>query len=54
MTIDDFLIRVLKIIPILGLVGMVVQASSFFVSQCQQPETSAKGTAKAEEAGHVR
>lgn len=54
MTIDDFLIRVLKIIPILGLVGLLIQTSSFFVSQCQQPETSAKGTAKAEEAGHVR
>ena len=54
MTVDDLLIRVLKIIPILGLVGLVIQASSFFASQWHQPETGEKDTAKTMEMGHVR
>lgn len=54
MTVDDLLVRVLKIIPILGLVGLVIQASSFFASQWHQPETGEKDTAKTMEVDHVR
>ena len=54
MTVETLLIRVLKIIPILGLVGLVIQTSSFFVSQWCLPGTGEKDTAKTMEMGHVR
>lgn len=54
MTAEALLIRVLKIIPILGLVGLVIQASSFFASQWRLSETGEKDTAKAMEVDHVR
>ena len=53
MTAEALLIRVLKIIPILGLVGLVIQASSFFASQWRLPETGEKTPAKTMEVDHV-
>ena len=54
MTVETLLICVLKIIPILGLVGLVIQTSSFFASQWHLPETGEKDTAKTMEVDHVR
>lgn len=54
MTAEELLIRVLKIIPILGLVGLVIQTSSFFASQWRLPGTGEKETAKTMEVDHVR
>ena len=54
MTAETLLIRVLKIIPILGLVGLVIQASSFFASQWHLPEAGEKNAAKTMEVDHVR
>ena len=54
MTVETLLIRVLKIIPILGLVGLVIQTSSFFVSQWRLPETGEKDTAKTMGVDHAR
>ena len=54
MTAEALLIRVLKIIPILGLVGLVIQTSGFFASQWRLPETGEKSTAKTVAVGHVR
>ena len=54
MTVETSLSRVLKIIPILGLVGLVIQTSSFFASQWRLPGTGEKDTAKTMEVGHVR
>lgn len=54
MTVETLLIRVLKIIPILGLVGLVIQASSFFTSQWHLPETGEKDASKTMEMSHVR
>ena len=54
MTAEALLIRVLKIIPILGLVGLVIQTSGFFASQWHLHETGEKTTAKTMEVDDVR